>query len=251
MIVDQDMFRAAMLDAGCPAPEGLEDGQGRPAGRRFNVYRNNVAVSLTEAMRTGFPVITKLLGQQNMEGLSGLFLRAHPPSSPLMMHYGEAFPAFLESMSQLAHLPYLADVARLELAMRRSYHAADAAPIAADALGQMSPETLMATRMTLAPAVQILCSAHPVHAIWAYNMTDGAPKPAPRGEDVLITRSEFDPQPHLLPDGAYTFLKALEDNQPLGVAHQAATDALPEFDLGATLGLMLGHGVITSLTVKD
>lgn len=250
MMVDQAEFRAALLDASRAAPEGLRDGQGRAAGARFNVYRNNVAVSLTEAMRTGFPAITKLIGQQNMDGLAGLFLRAHPPSSPLMMHYGGAFPDFVGQMPQLEHLPYLADIARLELAMRRAYHAADATPIAPDALGALAPDDLMNARLGLAPAVEVLRSAYPIHGIWAFNMANGA-KPQPGAEDVLITRPEFDPVPHRLSAGAADFVIALAANEPLGAATDIAAAAAPEFDLGAALGLLLGQGAIISLTTKD
>ncbi len=61
----QSAFRAAILDADRPAPPDLQDGLGRPAKRRFNVYRNNVAVSLTEALEAGFPAVARLLGEEN------------------------------------------------------------------------------------------------------------------------------------------------------------------------------------------
>ena len=51
---DQSAFAAALMDPTQPAPEGLRDPFGGPAGKRFDVYRNNVAVSLTEALETGF-----------------------------------------------------------------------------------------------------------------------------------------------------------------------------------------------------
>lgn len=251
MTVTQPQFRAAIFDAARPVPDGLLDGLGQPAGRRFNVYRNNVAVSLTEAMHTAFPVITKLLGPANMDGLAGLFLRAHPPASPLMMHYGEDFPTFLAELPQLAHLGYLPDIARLELAMRRAYHAADATPIDADALAAIPPEALGDTRFTLAPAVQILRSDWPIHDIWQFNTVSDAPKPRAMAQDVLITRPEFDPVPAPLPPGGAACLLALRDGEPLAIALARAHSETDTFDLGPVLGLLLQGGAITQLTMKD
>lgn len=250
MTVSQAEFRGALLDAARPVPAGLRDGQARPAGRRFDVYRNNVAVSLTDAMRTAFPILTRLLGEANMDGLSGLYLRAHPPKSPLMMFYGDDFPEFLAGMEQLRHLGYLPDVARLELALRHAYHAADATPIAPDALAALPPETLLSTRLTLAPAVTVLRSDWPLYDIWRFNTQKDAPKPRHEAQDVLITRPEFDPMPQLLPPGAATWIDALQAGETFGAAHEAATAAAPDFDLGAALALLIQGNAITSLTPK-
>ena len=249
MSVSQTTFHGALLDASQPIPDGLLDAKAQPAGRRFSVYRNNVAVSLTEAMHQAFPVISKLLGPQNMDGLAGIFLRQHPPSSPLMMFYGEEFPAFLEGMTQLSHLGYLPDVARLELALRRSYHAADAQPIEADALA-IPPEDLMRARLTLAPAALVLRSGWPVHAIWQFNTQDDAPKPQAGAQDVLITRPEYDPTPHLLPTGGAAWIQCIQGGQTIGEAYEATTTETSEFDLGTTLALLLQGGAITSLTIE-
>lgn len=244
--ISQAAFTAAMLDARQPVPDGLLDGAGQPAGRRFSVYRNNVAVSLTEALHEGFPVIAKLLGKANMDGLAGIYLRSHPPKSPLMMHYGEDFPDFLAGMEQLSHLGYLADVARLELAIRRSYHAADATPIDPDWLGAQAPETLMMARLIPVPAVQVIRSPWPVFDIWRFNTEDGAPQPQARGQDVVVLRPEFDPQPAPLAAGAATFIDTLRD-APLGGAAEQATSEVPDFDLGQTLALLLGSNALCHL----
>lgn len=251
MSVTQDIFEAALLDPAATRPAGLSDGFARPAGRRFDVYRNNVAVSLTEAMHTAFPVIAKLLGPQNMDGLAGLFLRAHPPSTPLMMHYGDAFPDFLSAIPQLSHLGYLADVARLELALRRSYHAADAEPIDPAALAALDAAALDAARLSFAPAMQLLRSPWPVHDIWVFNTRCDAPPPRAEAQDVIITRPEFDPLPALLPPGGADWIAALQGGASFARATETAERVAPGFDLAATLTLLLQGGAITALTLPD
>ena len=93
--VTQELFRARLLDAAHPVPAGLIDGAGRPAGRRYAVYRNNVAVSLRTALETGFPAVKSLLGDEAFAYAAGRFLRQAPPRSPLLMRYGDGFPEFL------------------------------------------------------------------------------------------------------------------------------------------------------------
>ncbi|MEP2534017.1 DNA-binding domain-containing protein [Shimia sp.] len=247
--VDQTTFRGALLDRAQDRPPGLIDSEGHAAGRRFDVYRNNVAVSLTEALETGFPAIAKLLGEENFKALAGMFLRQHPPSSPLMMHYGAQFPEFLETMQQLAHLGYLGDVARLELALRRAYHAADSTPIAPDALGLIPPMELGDVRFQFAPALEVLSSRWPVHAIWAFNMDDG-PKPEAIAQDIVILRAEFDPKPSALAPGAAACLHALMSGETLGAAADKGTQQAAEFDLGALLALLLSGNAITKIKTK-
>jgi len=248
MGVTQSAFRAALMDARRPAPEGLTDAAERPAGRRFDVYRNNVAASLSAALRDGFPAVASLLGQDNMAGVAALFLRAHPPTSPRLMLYGEAFPGFLAGLDQLSHLGYLPDVARLELALRHSYHAADAAPIDSGLLAQAPPETLLSARLTLAPALRLLRSRWPVHDIWRFAIEPGAPKPRAVAQDVLITRPAFDPEPHPLPPGAASWITALMDGLNWETAEDLARAEAPGFDAAAPLALLLQGGAITELT---
>lgn len=245
--MSQAEFRAALLDPGRPAPAGLTDPDGRPAGRRFDVYRNNVTVSLTEALRQAFPVVRKLVGDEFFTAMAREHLRAHPPTSPVLMFYGRAMPAFLETFPPVGHLPYLADVARLELALRESYHAADAAALPPGALQDLAPEAFLAARFTLAPAVRLVASRWPVHAIWSANMR-GTPVPtAAEAQEVLILRPQFDAEPLLLPIGAAPFVAALLAGRTVAEALEAA----PAFDLTATLGLLIGGNAITGLSTGD
>lgn len=246
MIVDQGTFRRAVLSPEVARPDGLSDGHGQPAGRRFDVYRNNVAVSLTEALETAFPVIRKLVGEANFKLLAGAFLRQHPPSSPLMMYYGADMPDFLAGFGPTSGTRYLPDVARLELALRESYHAADAAPIDPARLQALPPEALMATTVSLAPSLRVIRSSWPIHAIWAFNMS-GGPKPEAGGQDVAVLRADMDPEPVLLPPGGGAFLEALLDRAPLGAAFESAMVEAEGFDLSQILALLISTNTITDL----
>jgi len=244
-----DGFRAALLDPRAAVPEGLTDGAGRPAGRRFAVYRNNVAVSLTEALETGFPAVRALLGEANFRGFAGLYLRRYPPVSPLMMEYGEAFAAFLAGLDALKEMPWLPDVARLEHALRLSYHAADATPVPQAALAAIPPETLGDVRLRLVPAALVIRSQWPVVDIRRHALRPDTPKPGGGAQDVLIARRGFDPCPHVLPAGGGAFLTALAEGRTLGEAHGAALEA-GGCDLPAILTLLMAEGAIAAAEVQ-
>lgn len=252
MATAQSQFRAALLDPALPVPSGLTDGRGTPTEKRFAVYRNNVTVALCDALRASFPVLCKLLGDQNFDQLAPIFARAHPPSSPLMMRYGAEMPSFLQSFAPLAHIGYLPDIARLELAMRQAYHAADAIPLDPAALAALPPEQLMASTLTLAPAVQVLKSDWPLFDIWRYNMVESAPKPQAVPQSVLITRAEFDPTPHALDPAQLAWMRAIQDGKRIEAAQDAALAVTEDFDLSPLLTVLLQGGALIQLkTTKD
>lgn len=242
-MTDQTSFHAALLNPAKPVPDGLTDAQNRPAGRRYGVYRNNVTVSLRDALAEGFPAIVGLIGRENFDHVARAFLRQSPPTSPLMMHYGAGFPGFLTTVEQLAHLPYLADVARMDVAMRQSYHAADSTGIDPAALQALDEDKLLATRFTFAPSMILLRSRWPIGSIWHYTLREG-PKPTGTAEDVLILRAEYDPEPVILGPGAADVVTALQQQTPFGTALEAADD---QFDLAALLNILLTRNAITAL----
>jgi len=248
MTVSQTQFRDAILNADLPVPHGLQDASGRPAGARFSVYRNNVVVSLTEAMTAAFPLVSKLLGPETFGKLAGLYVRAHPPSSPLMMFYGAEFPEFLTVFEPLKHIGYLPDCARLDAVMRTSYHAADAAAFDPTELtGAKAP----ALQLRLAPSSQIVRSNWPIHDIWRYNTEDNAPKPRPVAQDVLVTRPDLDPIPYVLPPGAADWIERLDKGTPFETACDAILEQTPAFDLQESLTLVLSSKALTKYTAKD
>ena len=246
----QDAFTTALLDANKPVPRGIVNPDGTPATKRFDVYRNNVVQSLMEALGTAFPVVKKLVGEDFFNAVAGVYVRQNPPTSPLIMFYGESFPAFLSGFPPAQQIPYLPDVARLEQARRVVYHAADDPMLAPDALGTIAPEALMTITITLHSACQIVRSEHPILGIWRANMKAGAPQPIPQPEDVLVARPNNTVTLTLLGPGEAEFLHALTSMQ-LGPAAEDAASRNAAFDLSSALGKILATGLLSAITTEE
>lgn len=238
-------FDAALR--GGPLPAGLIARDPAEVERRFAVYRNNVAVSLTEALATRFPVIRRLVGEAFFAPLARLYAETEPPRSPVLAEWGEGFAAFLAAFPPLAAYPYMADVARIEVARGRAFHAADAAPIAPAALATADPGRL---RLALHPSVTLLRLSYPAVSIWARNQPGGEGLPLASGpETALILRDAAYQVPvHALSPGDAAFLDALLAGHPLGPAAEAALVAQPDHDPQPLLVLLMRSGAITKAT---
>ena len=92
--MNQAAFAAALLDPDLPLPLGVVDPAGRPAQRRFNIYRNSVTQGLGAALETGFPAVLALVGPAFFRAMALRFLREHPPRGRIMMLYGAEFADF-------------------------------------------------------------------------------------------------------------------------------------------------------------
>lgn len=242
--MNQADFADALLNPDSAVPDGIVDPCGRPAPKRFAVYRNNVTSGLTRAMEASFPVIRKLVGDEFFQAMAVVFARAHPPRSRLLAQYGDAFPEFLSNFPPVAHLGYLADVARLEQAIRESYHAADTPALPPQSLAGLSEARLLAARLHLSATVRLIRSPWPVHAIWLAN-TEGGPPPTAKAEDVLVLRPSFDPAPHLLSNQAGVFMDAILAGNSFATALSRSGDGL---DLTGLLRLLFDGNAIVGIT---
>src|SRR5437764_13655149 len=159
-------FADALLNADRPIPCGITADNAAIPTRRFAVYRNNVAVGLRKALQSRFPVVEKIVGEEFFAAMALVYVRKQPPRSPQLTTYGDEFPAFIAAFEPARELPYLADVARLEAARTRSYHAADATPLDAGTFATLDAQILGSIRIDMHPSVEILRSPYPIVTIW-------------------------------------------------------------------------------------
>src|SRR5450631_1924876 len=165
----ETLFTDALLNADHPIPRGISAHNAAVPARRFAVYRNNVVMSLGKALKNRFPVVEKIVGEEFFAAMSRVFVMERPPRSPLLATYGDEFAAFIAAFGPARELPYLADVARLEAARTRSYHAADATPVGADHFAALDTDAVGGIRIDMHPSIEIVRSPYPIVMIWAMN----------------------------------------------------------------------------------
>ena len=238
-------WAGALLDPARPLPPGLVAWNGSDVATRFGVHRNNVAASLTGVLADGFPVVRQVVGDEFFRAMAPCYLREQPPTSPVMTEYGETFADWLIAFEPAASLPYLPDLARLERARVRAFHAAEAAELPADALAAAlaDPDALPHRRLALHPSLAVLRSAYGVVSLWhAHQAGDVAAVEAAvaavdldRPEAAVVLRHGDDVWVLPLPDADAAFVDALRTGATLGDALAAA----PGADAGAALTLLV------------
>lgn len=247
-------FSHALFDRELPVPEELIQPNGQAATTRFYVYRNNVMSGLIDATVDGFPIVHKLLGDEYFRALAAVFVREHPPQSPILTEYGEALPAFIQSFEPLKMYPYLADVALLELARRSSHNATDQVSVAAEQLGGLDPDQLMEVVPIAHPSLRLLPSIWPVHEIWAVQSgvdTKARPDMDCGAQAVQILRPELQVLQYLLEPEQLCFAGAIDGKNKLGSIAAAVLEQFPNTDFVSLMVLMIQRGTIVKFLLPE
>ncbi|TXT40632.1 MAG: hypothetical protein FD135_1058 [Comamonadaceae bacterium] len=251
----QTAFANALLNPDLPCPSGLTSWNGSDPAQRFAVYRNNVMVSLIDALADSYPVVQALVGEEFFRAMARVFAMAHPPRSPVMATYGHDFAEFVQSFTPAAQVPYLADVARLEMARVWAYHAADVPPIALEAVQAALADPAQLTRLhfTLHPSVQVIPSAFAVLSLWAAHqgVIDMASVDTDQPQTALVFRHALEVNTLEPSEGVGLFVSALLGGLTLPEAARAASELATAFDLTQALTLLLRWQLITHLTTED
>jgi hypothetical protein len=239
----QQSFAARVLGLSAELPVGLRAATAARAESGLAVYRNNVMSSLIKVVATRFPVVRRLMGEDGFLESIRRFIAAAPPRSPLLLDYGEGFPQFLRRLGEEA---YIADIADLEAARGKAYHAADAVPLPSQAFAAVPAERLAGVRLLLHPSVSLLQSQFPLVSLWHANQDVGdVAMPQWREEAALIARPMLEVEVWNLPPGGFAFLTELQRGATMAEAAEAAASAAPDFDLAINLAVLIQANIVT------
>lgn len=244
----QARFAKGLLGEVSGAYDLLTDCSRVPRERRFDVYRNNVYASLTDALVAIFPAVQRMVGETFFRGAARVFLADGLPAHASLIDYGAGFPAFLSGFEPAQGLTYLPHVARLELAWLAAYHGADAAPLVAADFASVPGVAMADMCFTLHPSLQLVESPMPVLELWRRHIEDEAVaslRLEARREVLMVLRPDAQIVLHALNEGEATMLRALASGASLGAAAEAG--ALHSgFELTPCLQRFISGGVFTA-----
>jgi len=246
-------FASALINPERATPAVVSGPKGKAAAKRYNVYRNNVTVSLIDALAAVYPAVQRITGVDFFRAMARSHIRARPPCSPLLSEYGRDFPAFIERYEYASSMPWLADAARIERAWLDAYHAADAEPLPPAALAAVPQEKLADLDFIAHPATRIVRSRFSAVTIVASNRGNEpvGKIDASIPEDALITRPDLEVMLRRLPPGGATFIESLMSGRSLGDAAASALEISSAFDIAANIAGMIDAGAFTKIILGE
>lgn len=245
-------FAHALMHPEAPCPEGLTAWNGSDPQHRFAVYRNNVMVSLVDALVATFDVTHALVGDDFFRHMARQFLRGQTRRARVLTWLGLPFPDFIAQEEAAASVPYLADVARLEMARVVSTHAADHMRMPAEhwTAFMTDPAQLAQAQFELAPCVQLLQSPWAMVSIWAAHQVDENQEVCfdgidiSQGEFALVFRQDEGVRVLGIDAAGHRFFQCLQQGQGLAQAVQEAVSVNPTFELPTALSVLIAHGLV-------
>lgn len=243
-------FAEAIFSDDAPIPAAIHAASGPAAASRFGVYRNNVIAGLMRALAARYPAVRKLLWDDAFNRAARLYIAMEPPRSPVLCEYGDGFPDFLRTIGQGAATDCVADVAALEAARTRAYHAADAVPLGPAAFALVTPEQWAYRRVALHPSTVLLRSPFPVVSLWEANLFNhdndnliAAWQPEP----ALVARPDLDVEVRRLSMGECGFIAALAAGQTVGEAMMIVAEQASDFDLSCAFATLISARIVVGL----
>lgn len=227
--------------------------QGLAPARRLQIYRNNMMVSLADALAAVYPVVQRLVGEDFFRHSARRYIPLHPSRAGHLQPFGAAYAEFLAGFEPAAGLPYLPDVARLEWAWHEVFHAAAAPPLDLARLAAVPEDARDGVQLHLQPAARLVASDYPVLSIWQTNQDghagDSTLSLDSGGEQVLVIQRDLEVELHALGRAEHELLDRLARGATLAEAAEAAFAREPEFDFAALFARHLALGSFAGLAL--
>jgi hypothetical protein len=212
---------------------------------RIDVYQGMYVRRLHEVLREDFPKLAEALGDE-LETLTRGYLARHPSVHPSVRHLGTRLAEFLETDAVARTRPWLPDLARLERARVDAFDAPDAVPLRASDLAAVPPEAWADLRFEMIPALDVLRSRWPIHAVWAAPLD----APAARPTVLRVWRQDFTVFHAALDDVEDAAFAAVRRGETFGAVCEVVAEYVEAERAAAEAGALLVRWIEDGLVAR-
>ena len=224
---------------------------------RLAVYQGGYPARVREALEQCYPATNRILGSGSFASLARRYLPFAPHGWCNLNSIGRNLPTLLSDDPGdpgdllTTELPFLPDLARLEWAVYRAFHATLDPPCDLAVCEDWSIEQWSAVRFEIRSDVAVVTSAWPIRDLWAVRDTPREEIDVAlvdRPQTVAVARSGFDVEVRVLEESESTVARSLLRGDRLGEAMQElARTGADERAASALLSRWAGQGWITAL----
>jgi len=183
---------------------------------QFKIYQQSIHDGLTNALQQIYPVCTELVGERYFYSMARKYILSNPSRSPDLTDYGESFSKYIKHHPVITTVPYLSDMAKLEWAYHRAFHAPNETGFNIESIYKYSAEQLTKCIFFLPDSHHFISSHFPIDRIWEMHQTanEDSLEIEKHAGYYFVFRKSYEIHIDRLTKHEYLFLKAVKQNIP-------------------------------------
>jgi hypothetical protein len=239
----QQLFMDYLHDRPNHFLDTLADTGGLARDARANIYFNAYRVRLLDTLKDSFDKTWSWLGDERFEDAALRYIAQHPPTHFSLRPYGDRFADWLQSA--MPDDAEVAELARLDWALRNAFDGADASPLTGDTLAGFGDDDWAQVVFRPHPTTQLLPLTHNTIALWHAMDREDTPPPAhrlARPATLLVWRKGLQPHFRSIDDAEAHMLHAMLRGERFADACESLAGTLPgDSDLQSLVGAFIAR----------
>jgi hypothetical protein len=212
---------------------------------RIGIYQGMYLLRMRDALAADYPGLLHAMGGEAFGDFVRAYVQRHPSRSYTLNRLGDHVPGYLARSRRFPRAPFLADLARLELAVTVLFDAEAAAPVR-----RIRPAGVgETTTFRPSPSLRFLVLRYPAGAYLDAVREERSPRlPRPARTRIALWRSGTTVRRLDLSAGADALLRRLAAGRPLGAALRSLSARerrdLPKREISKLFGTAVAGGML-------
>jgi len=187
--------------------------------QRLQVYRNSFIMGVTEALSMTYQHVSALVGDDFFNAVSREFILSNPPIDNNIITYGEGFSEYLNGLSQLNEMPYIAEMARFEWLLEQTSNIEmDDRHLDIEQLSQVTEASFQNLKFTTPAQINLFNSAQNISHLYQMLVDDAVVETDLNEQCYLALKKHADFRVELiiLQEDEYSLLQQIKNGKNLG-----------------------------------